>query len=80
MRIISQKGNIDVPYEKVVLFADNVGAIHCKFGGESFRMGLYSSKQDAKAVMKMIRDAWDNAYEMFQLPKREEVKVDEQHN
>lgn len=77
MRIISQSETVDVPYESVVLFADNVGAVHCKFGGESFRMGLYSSKQDAKAVMKMVRDAYDNAYEMFQLPKREDVKVDE---
>lgn len=77
MRIISPTGTIDVPYDLVCLQMDGYGAIHCNAYGSSFRLCSYSSREKAMAVMKAIRNAYDNCYDIYQLPKDGEVKVDE---
>ena len=80
MRIISQNGSVDAPYDSSCLFADGVGGIQCKFNGECFRLGLYSSREKAKLVLESIRNVYGIRPGYFQLPKDEEVIVNEQHD
>lgn len=67
MRVISQDGAIDVPYENSVVFIDTRGVRDKAFvrmqpigDNEASIMAQYSSEEKAKKAMEMLREAWIN--------------------
>ncbi len=64
MRIVSQNGAFDYPYESSVVFSSpkhcNGNAVVGQFvGDEDFiLLGKYSSNEKTLKVMKMLREAW----------------------
>lgn len=59
MRVISQHGNVDLPYEQIVVCRamESVVALH---NGEKYVLGEYSSKEKAYKAMEMLRKVYEN--------------------
>jgi hypothetical protein len=55
MRVISQDGIIDVPYEMVVVYVECESVI-AKVGDKRYVMGSYSTEKKAIKAMEMLRD------------------------
>lgn len=57
MRLVSQHGNVDIPYENVTLFhANNTVKAGININVvDSITMGHYSSGEKAYKVMEMVR-------------------------
>lgn len=57
MRVISQGGNVDLPYEQIVVChaMESVIAMH---NGEKYVLGEYSSKEKAYKAMEMLRETY----------------------
>ncbi len=57
MRVISQYGNVDLPYEQIVVChaMESVIALH---NGEKYVLGEYSSKEKAYKAMEMLREVY----------------------
>ena len=57
MRIISQNGNVDLPYEQTIVChaMENVIAIHNE---KEYVLGKYSSQEKAYKAMEMLREAY----------------------
>lgn len=83
MRVISQDGMIDVPYEisafsfghKVDMSEFNI-YIRSKFLDEKpCIIATYSTKEKAMKAMEMLRNTYKDIQIIFQFPKDEEVEV-----
>ena len=89
MRLISQDGTFDVPYDQVVIqrYSDgiywlNKNLIGVESGGisEDFKIASYSSEAKAIKVMEKLREKYKNFtlykedFLYFQFPKDEEVQ------
>ena len=69
MRLVSQNGNVDIPYDKAILLhaQDDVMA---RVGDKEYLMGKYWSMEKSYRVMEMVRDAYlsrmelDGGYDM----------------
>lgn len=61
MRVISQDGTMDVPYENVVLYQDEK-EIMCIFSGIYIgrKLAQYSAEKKALKAMEMLREAYNN--------------------
>lgn len=61
MRVISQDGTMDVPYENVVLYQDEKEII-CIFSGIYIgrKLAQYSTEKKALKAMEMLREAYNN--------------------
>lgn len=57
MRIISQNGNIDFPYENIAV-AHAGERVAVKHDGKDYIVAEYSSKEKAYKVMEMLRDKY----------------------
>ena len=57
MRIISQSGRIDIPYEVAVVYVEYESVI-AKVGDERYAMGNYSTEENAIKAMKMLIDTY----------------------
>ena len=57
MRIISQSGRIDIPYEVAVVYVEYESVI-AKVGDERYAMGSYSTEEKAFKAVKMLREAY----------------------
>lgn len=59
MRVISQHGNVDLPYEQIVVChtMENVTALHNE---KEYVLGKYSSQEKAYKAMEMLRIAYEN--------------------
>lgn len=57
MRAISQHGNVDLPYEQIVVChaMESVIALH---NGEKYVLGEYCSKEKAYKAMEMLRETY----------------------
>ena len=64
MRVISQDGRLDFPYENSVVFIppreETIVRAQMTGDDESARMAQYSTKEKAKKAMEMLRDAYEN--------------------
>lgn len=68
MRLISQDGTFDVPYDQVVIqrYSDGIYWLNKNLIGvesgisEDFKIASYSSEEKAIKVMGMLREAWIN--------------------
>lgn len=89
MRIISQSGRIDIPYEMAVVYVEYESVI-AKVGDERYSMGKYSTEEKAFKAMKMLREKYllyksatntKSFYEffdnpkVFQFPQDDEIEV-----
>lgn len=87
MRVISQDGTTDVPYENVVLYQDEK-EILCIFSGIYIgrKLAHYSTEEKAIKAMGILREAWinesvefeDGIYHrniVFQFPQDGEIEV-----
>lgn len=85
MRVISQDGNFDLPYENLAIFIEyeNVAA---RFENERYLLARYSSEAKAIKAMEMLRETWinetvefeDGIYHrniIFRFPKDSEIGV-----
>ena len=79
MRIISQSGRIDIPYEVAVVYVEYESII-AKVGDERYAMGNYSTEEKAIEVMEHLRRSYylrDERYEFekdyFWIPDEKEV-------
>lgn len=61
MRIISQDGTMDVPYENVVLYQDEK-EIMCIFSGVYIgrKLARYSTTEKTEKAMEMLRKSYEN--------------------
>lgn len=87
MRIISQDGCYDIPYEQAMLlrFKEGIYLMNNNFAGvegitEDPVIAEYSSEEKAIKAMEMCREYYDSIFfepqsEIFQFPKDEEVEV-----
>ena len=89
MRLISQDGTFDVPYEQVVIqrYSDGIYWLNKNLIGvevpgiyEDFKIASYSSEAKAIKVMEKLREKYKNFtlykedFLYFQFPKDEEVQ------
>ena len=85
MRVISQHGNVDLPYEQIVV-CHAMESVIALYNGEKYVLGEYSSKEKSYKAMEMLRGAWINeAIEfthgiyhrniVFQFPQDDEIEV-----
>ena len=79
MRIISQSGKFDIPYEMAVVYVEYESVI-AKVGDERYAMGNYSTEEKAIEVMEHLRRSYylrGERYEFekdyFWLPAEKEV-------
>lgn len=63
MRVISQDGTIDFPYEQISVYLQgNVVLCHSMFDMGKYKvLGNYSTEEKAKKAMEMLRDAYECA-------------------
>lgn len=63
MRVISQDGTIDMPYEMSIVWCDDAGAVLLQPIGETGEyqtFAKYSTEEKAKKAMEMLRIAYEN--------------------
>lgn len=59
MRVISQHGNVDLPYEQIVV-CHAMESVIALYNGEKYVLGKYSSKEKAYKAMEMLRKSYEN--------------------
>ena len=76
MRVISQHGNVDLPYEQIVV-CHAMESVIALYNGEKYVLGEYSSKEKAYKAMEMLRNEFAEYGEsgLFQFPKGDEIEV-----
>ena len=57
MRVISQHGNVDLPYEQIVV-CHAMESVLALYNGDKYVLGEYSSKEKAYKAMEMLREAY----------------------
>lgn len=77
MRVISQHGNVDLPYEQIVV-CHAMESVIALYNREKYVLGEYSSKERAYKAMDMLREKYkdyakatnkSNFFTMFDYPK-----------
>lgn len=63
MRVISQNGNVDLPYEHIVVChaTENVIALHNE---KEYVLGKYSSQEKSYKAMEMLRESYESRMEL----------------
>lgn len=83
MRVVSQDGTIDIPYEKVVIqrYKENIYFLNKNLTGIEdlicdIKLAHYSTEEKAIKAMEMLREKYKEATsEYFQFPQDEEIEV-----
>ena len=77
MRVISQHGNVDLPYEQIVV-CHAMESVIALYNGEKYVLGEYSSKEKAYKVMEMLRERHtDNIFCREDIQYKAEIMLDE---
>ena len=91
MRLVSQNGNVDIPYEKAHILC-NMECVMARVGNYEYTLGKYSDKSKALKVMEMLREEYlkyctartseywfaFNNPKVFKFPVDEEVEVQDE--
>lgn len=75
MRIISQTGMIDLPYDKAVLLDDGSGEIRCVLimaGSQLDMIAKYSTPEIARNVMQNLHKQYTTGSKVFRFPREGE--------
>ena len=85
MRIISQNGKFDLPYEDTVIhteyFKTEPRMVVAIFKGEKYTLGTYSTEAKAIKAMEMLRKAWKfetgiyHGNNIFRFPKDDDERL-----
>ena len=76
MRVISQHGNVDLPYEQIVV-CHAMESVIALFNGEKYVLGKYSSKEKAYKAMEMLRERHtDNVFCREDIQYKAEIMLD----
>ena len=77
MRIISQSGRIDIPYEVAVVYVEYESVI-AKVGDERYVMGDYSTEEKAFNAMEMLMERHtDNVFCREDIQYKAEIMLDD---
>lgn len=77
MRVISQHGNVDLPYEQIVV-CHAMESVLALYNGEKYVLGEYSFKEKAYKVMEMLRERHtDNVFCREDIQYKAEIMLDE---
>ena len=77
MRIISQSGRFDIPYEVAVVYVEYESVI-AKVGDERYAMGNYSTEEKAFKAMEMLMERHtDNVFCREDIQYKAEIMLDE---
>ena len=77
MRIISQSGRIDIPYEVAVVYVEYESII-AKVGDERYAMGNYSTEEKAFKAMEMLMERHtDNVFCREDIQYKAEMLLDD---
>ena len=77
MRVISQHGNVDLPYEQIVV-CHAMESVIALYNGEKYILGEYSSKEKAYKVMEMLRERHtDNVFCREDIQYKAEIMLDD---
>lgn len=77
MRVISQDGNFDLPYENLAIFIEYENIV-ARFENERFLLAQYSTKEKAIKAMEALRETYTHPYiRYFQFPQDSEIEVSE---
>ena len=77
MRVISQHGNVDLPYEQIVV-CHAMESVLALYNGEKYVLGEYSSKEKAYKAMEMLRERHtDNVFCREDIQYKAEIMLDE---
>ena len=77
MRIISQSGRIDIPYEVAAVYVEYESVI-AKVGDERYAMGNYSTEEKAVKAMKMLMERHtDNVFCREDIQYKAEIMLDD---
>ena len=77
MRVISQHGNVDLPYEQIVV-CHAMESVIALYNGEKYVLGEYSSKEKAYKAMEMLRERHtDNVFCREDIQYKAEIMLDE---
>ena len=77
MRVISQHGNVDLPYEQIVV-CHAMESVIALYNGEKYVLGEYSSKEKAYKAMEMLRERHtDNVFCREDIQCKAEIMLDE---
>ena len=77
MRVISQHGNVDLPYEQIVV-CHAMESVIALYNGEKYVLGEYSSKEKAYKAMEMLRERYtDNVFCREDIQYKAEIMLDE---
>ena len=77
MRVISQHGNVDLPYEQITVChaMENVIAL---YNEKEYVLGKYSSQEKAYKAMEMLRERHtDNVFCREDIQYKAEIMLDE---
>ena len=76
MRVISQYGNVDLPYEQIIVChaMENVTALRNE---KEYVLGKYSSQEKVYKAMEKLRNEFADYGEsgIFQFPQDDEIEV-----
>lgn len=77
MRIISQSGRVDIPYEVAVVYVEYESVI-AKVGDERYAMGNYSTEEKAFKAMEMLMERHtDNVFCREDIQYKAEIMLDD---
>ena len=77
MRVISQHGNVDLPYEQIVV-CHAMESVIALYNGEKYVLGEYSSKEKAYKALEMLRERHtDNVFCREDIQYKAEIMLDE---
>ena len=77
MRIISQSGRFDIPYEMAVVYVEYESII-AKVGDERYAMGNYSTEEKAVKAMEMLMERHtDNVFCREDIQYKAEIMLDD---
>ena len=80
MRVISQDGTMDVPYEMSIVWCEDSGAVLLQPIGETGEyqtFAKYSAEEKAKKAMEMLRDTYQYGKRVA-VPKFDESEIDKE--
>lgn len=76
MRVISQDGSVDMPYEKIALYL-SCKQIVAKHEETKYLLATYPTREKAIKAMEECRWTWrkHNGFMIFQFPADEDIEV-----
>ena len=81
MRLVSQNGNVDIPYDKAILLHAH-DYVMARIGDKEYLMGEYSSMEKSYKAMEIMQKQfldyccnYHSQSGVFYFPKDEEVEV-----